>query len=46
MGISFFSIGVVFMILAVTSDFPVAVGIPFFVMGIIYLTPGLTNRSK
>jgi len=46
LGISFFPIGLVFMILAVTSDFPIAVGIPLFVMGIFYLILGLSNRNK
>jgi len=45
-GIAFFPLGLVFMILALTSDFPVAVGIPFFAIGIMYLIIGLSNRNK
>ena len=45
-GFSFFSAGVVFMILGLTSDFPVALGISFFGLGLIYLVLGLTNRNR
>jgi uncharacterized membrane protein len=46
LGISFFPLGFIFMMLALTSDFPIAIGIPFLAMGIIYLTIGLSNRNK
>ncbi len=46
LGPSFFSLGFIFMVLALTSDFPIAIGIPFLAMGIIYLTIGLSNRNK
>jgi Ca2+/Na+ antiporter len=46
LGISFFPLGFIFMMLALTSDFPIAIGIPFLAMGIIYLAIGLSNRNK
>ena len=46
MGISFFPLGLVFMILSLTSDFSIGVGLPFFVMGIVYFIIGLANRDK
>jgi L-asparagine transporter-like permease len=46
LGISFFPLGFIFTVLAVTSDFSIAIGIPFLAMGIIYLAIGLSNRNK
>ena len=46
MSVTFFPLGLVFMILSLTSDFPVGVGLPFFAMGIIYLIMSLSNRDK
>lgn len=43
---SFLSLGLIFTILSVTSDFPKGIGFPFLAMGIIYLAIGLANRNK
>jgi glucose uptake protein GlcU len=46
LGISFFPLGFIFMVLALTSDFPGEIGIPFLAMGLIYLALGLSNQKK
>ena len=46
MGLIFFPVGLVWVIISIVTDIPVAVGLPLFTMGIIYLAIGLSNKSK
>jgi Ca2+/Na+ antiporter len=46
LGISFFPLGFIFMVLSLTSDFPREIGIAFLAIGAIYITLGLSKRNK
>jgi Gpi18-like mannosyltransferase len=46
MGIAFLPVGVVFMIVFSQTDISFLPGLPMFLLGLIYLIIGLTNRDK
>jgi hypothetical protein len=46
MGIIWFPAGIVFMFISFLLDIPFVIGMPLFVMGLIYVIVGLANRDK
>ena len=46
MGIVFFPVGVIITVYSLLSGGFIGIGLPFLVLGVIYLAMGLSNRDK
>lgn len=46
MGLAFFPTGVVMIIVYFLAEIPFEIGLPLFVLGLIYLIIGMTHRDK
>ena len=46
LGIVLLPLGIVYLILSLTSDYPFALAVPFIAIGSSYITIGLANKDK